>query len=121
MQENVVANRVFGQVFPLLGDAKALIETRLTGVADRILMPLPEKALQYLPCAVSAVKPSGGWLHVHVFEHAKKTECAADKAMARIAEVLGPLGVAFEFGLVREVRSVGPNWSQIVVDVRVLP
>jgi len=60
MQENVVVNRAFGQVFPLLGDAKALIETRLRGVADRVLMPLPEKALEYLPCAVAALKPSGG-------------------------------------------------------------
>ena len=119
MQENVLANGVFGQVFPLLGDAKALIETRLLGVADRVFMPLPEKALDYLPLAVKALKPSGGWLHVHLFEHATKTECAADKAKIRIAEVLGSLGVMFEFGLVREVRSIGPNWSQIAVDVRV--
>jgi hypothetical protein len=30
------------------------------------------------------------------------------------------LNVAFEFGVVREVRSIGPNWSQIVADVQVL-
>jgi tRNA (guanine37-N1)-methyltransferase len=121
MQENVVANRAVEQVFPLLGDAKAIIETRLRGVADRVLMPLPEKALDYLPCAVTALKASGGWLHVHVFEHATKTECTPDKVRARIAEVLDVLGVAFEFGVAREVRSIGPNWSQIVVDVRVVP
>ena len=121
MQENVVANRAVGQVFPMLGDAKVTIETQLQGVADRVLMPLPEKTLDYLPCAVTALKASGGWLHVHVFEHSTKTECAPDKVRARIAEVLDILGVAFEFGVARKVRSIGPNWSQIVMDVRVVP
>ncbi|HTY74160.1 MAG TPA: class I SAM-dependent methyltransferase family protein, partial [Candidatus Nanoarchaeia archaeon] len=109
MNENVVANGLVGRVFPLLGDAKAQIEIGLCGVADRVLMPLPEKAIEYLPCAVGALKSSGGWLHVHVFEHVGKTEVAVDKAKARIADALGSLGVAFEFGGAREVRSIGPN------------
>ena len=121
MQENVVANHLVGQVFPLLGDAKTQIEAQLCGVADRVLMPLPEKALEYLPCAVSALKTTGGWLHVHLFEHSKKIECAIENGEARIAGVLGSMDVSFEFGVAREVRSIGPNWSQIVVDVRVVP
>jgi len=63
MQENVRLNRVYGQVIPLLGDAKTIVESRLCDAADRVLMPLPEKALEYLPTAVSALKPTGGWIH----------------------------------------------------------
>ena len=49
MQENVRINRVYGKVFPLLGDSKELVNAQLQGTADRVLMPLPEKALEYLP------------------------------------------------------------------------
>jgi tRNA (guanine37-N1)-methyltransferase len=119
MAENIRVNRVYSKVTPLLGDAKNLIETQLQSCADRVLMPLPEKAFEYLPTAIKALKPSGGWVHVHAFEHATKTQNAADSVKAKIANILIALGVAFEFGVVREVRSIGPNWFQIVADVRV--
>jgi len=49
MQDNIRLNRVYGKVIPLLGDSKELINNRLQQVADRVLMPLPEKAREYLP------------------------------------------------------------------------
>ena len=52
MQENVRINRVFNRVFPLLGDSKEIVLSQLQGVADRVLMPLPELALEYLPYAL---------------------------------------------------------------------
>ena len=121
MLENTRLNRTFGHVFPMLGDAKTIVETQLHGVADRILMPLPEKALEYLPFALKALKPSGGWLHVHVFEHAAKKESATEKAKTRISDALDSLGVKHDFGTVREIRSIGPNWSQIAADVHITP
>jgi len=61
MEKNVKINLVYNTVFPMLGDAKDIIQTQLQGVADRVLMPLPEKALEYLPCALSALKKNR-WL-----------------------------------------------------------
>lgn len=119
MQENIQLNNVHSQVIPLLGDAKLLIETYLRGCADRVLMLLPEKAIEYLPIAVSALKPSGGWLHVHLFEHALKTEDVKDKAKLKLTDALASLGLAFEVPFVRIVRDTGPNWYQIVADVLV--
>jgi tRNA (guanine37-N1)-methyltransferase len=121
MRENIRLNRVYGRVIPLLGDAKATVERQLRGQADRVLIPLPEKAFEYLPAAVSALKPSGGWMHVHVFEHAAKTENAAEKAKLKVAEALASLSIDFEVPLVRVVRKTGPNWFQLVADVHVLP
>jgi len=121
MQENIRLNRVYGTVVPLLGDSKAVISSRLQGVADRVLMPLPEKALEYLPAAVSALKPSGGWIHVHVFEHAAKTESPAEKAKLKVAQALASLSIDFEVPLVRVVRKSGPNWFQLVADVHLSP
>ena len=119
MAENIRRNRVYGKVVPLLGDAKAIIEARLQCCADRVLMPLPEKAFAYLPCAVSALKKSGGWIHVHAFEHALKTENPAEKVKQKVAETLAVLNVDFEVSHVRVVRSTGPNWFQLVADVHI--
>ena len=117
MQDNIRLNRVYGRVIPLLGDAKIIVEHQLRGQADRVLMPLPEKALQYLPTAVSAIKPSGGWIHVHAFEHATKAEEPAEKVRMKVAEELSILRVDFEIPFVRIVRRTGPNWFQLVADV----
>jgi tRNA (guanine37-N1)-methyltransferase len=54
MQENIRVNGVFGKVIPIVGDAKIIIEKRLCHVADRVIMPLPQRALEYLPYAVLA-------------------------------------------------------------------
>jgi tRNA (guanine37-N1)-methyltransferase len=120
MQENIRLNRVYDKVIPLLGDSKAIINSRLQRAADRVLMPLPEKALEYLPCAVSALKASGGWIHYYDFAHAKKTESPTEKVKLKVAETLDALGVDFEFSLVRVVRSTGPNWFQIAADMHVM-
>jgi len=119
MEENIRRNRVYGKVVPLLGDAKEIINARLQHYADRVLMPLPEKAFAYLPCAVSALKTSGGWIHVHAFEHALKTENPAEKVRQKLTETLAALEINFEVPHVRVVRSTGPNWFQLVADVHV--
>jgi tRNA (guanine37-N1)-methyltransferase len=119
MRENVRINRVFGKVVPILGDSQKIIEAGFQHSTDRVLMPLPEKALDYLPCAVSALKPSGGWIHCHCFEHAFTTEESKENAHAKIAQKFKNMGINFEVPFSRVVRPVGPNWNQVEVDVLV--
>ena len=119
MVENIRVNRVYNRVIPLLGDSKEIVETKLQGVADRVLMPLPEKALQYLPAAVSALKKTGGWIHYYDFEHATGKEDPVEKTETKVSEKLGSLGVRFMFAHSRVVRSTGPNWYQTVLDIQV--
>ena len=118
MQENVRLNRVYGKVIPILGDAKDVIEKRLCHVADRVLMPLPEKAFEYLSYALLTLQKAGGWIHYYDFEHAKKNENPIEKVKLKVAEKLGSLGVAFEISFGRVIRTTGPNWYQIVLDVK---
>jgi tRNA (guanine37-N1)-methyltransferase len=120
MQENIRLNRVYDKVIPLRGDSKEIVNNRLQCVADRVLMPLPEKALEYLPYAVSALKASGGWIHYYGFAHAAKTENPIEKTELKVAEALDALGVNFEVPFVRVVRSTGPNWYQLAADVHIL-
>jgi tRNA (guanine37-N1)-methyltransferase len=119
MKENARVNRVNGNVVSLQGDAKAIIEAQLQGCADRVLMPLPEKAYEYLPTAVAALKPKGGWIHLHTFVHATKTENPKEMVKQKVTEALHGLGVKFEVSSVRVVRSTGPNWWQLVADIKV--
>lgn len=118
MRENIRRNKVFGKVVPLCGDAKEIIEKKLHNIADRVLMPLPEKALEYLPCALSTLKKEGGWVHYYDFEHAKKNENPIEKVIVKVSEKLQSLGATFSFPFSRVVRTVGPNWYQIILDIK---
>ena len=119
MQENFKINGVCGQVFPLLGDSKEIIQTQLQGVADRVLMPLPEKALEYLPTALSALKQTGGWIHYYDFQHAPGKEDPVQKTKLKVAEKLDSMGVSYIFANSRVMRPTGPNWYQTVLDIKV--
>lgn len=120
MRENVRLNRVEGKVVPKCGDAKDIIEKELHGTANRVLMPLPEKALEYLPYAFSALKNGRGWIHCYLFEHAEKDVDPVQKAKCRVSGKLGSLGVAFEFASARIVRTTGPRWYHVVLDIHVI-
>ena len=119
MRENVVINKVEDKVSALLGDSKDIIQTRLQGMADRVLMPLPEKAVEYLPYAILALKKCGGWIHAYDFEHASGDEDPVEKTKIKLAEKFNSMGVGYVFGFSRVVRSTGPNWYQTVVDILV--
>lgn len=121
MQENIRVNGVFGKVVPMLGDAKDVIQTKLSKLADRVLMPLPEKALEYLPYAILALKNNGGWIHYYDFEHAKRNENPVEKVKLKVVEKLQSLTTTFEIRYGRIVRSTGPNWYQIALDILLTP
>jgi len=119
MRENILLNKVVGQVIPTLGDAKEVVEKQLRSVADRVLMPLPEKAYEYLEQALIALKPTGGYIHYYTFEHATKNESPVEKAEAKASEKLEKLKARFDIPFGRIVRTTGPNWYQVVLDIKV--
>lgn len=119
LEENIKINLVNSQVIPILGDSKEVVNAQLQGKADRVLMPLPEKALEYLSIAVSALKKDGGWIHYYDFQHAAGTENPIEKTKQKVAEKLDTLGMGYTFAFSRIVRSTGPNWYQTVLDIRV--
>lgn len=119
MKENILLNRFVGRVVPLLGDAKEVVEEKLRGIADRVLMPLPEKAFEYLDCALMALKPSGGFIHYYSFEHAKKNENPIKKAKLKVSDKLNRLEAKSKIVFGRVVRATGPNWYQVVLDINV--
>jgi tRNA (guanine37-N1)-methyltransferase len=120
IEENVRINRLFNRVIPLLGDSKEIVKDKLKGIADRVLMPLPELSMQYLPYALMALKPSGGWIHFYGFEHAIRQEIPQEKTKLKVAQTLDNLGARYNFKYSGVIRSVGPNWYQTVLDIQIL-
>ena len=119
MQENALLNHVIDRVVPLKGDAKTAIMEKLQNTADRVLMPLPEKAYEYLDCAIAALKPKGGWIHYYDFEHTWKNENPIEKVKAKISRKLSRFNVDFVMPFGRVVRDTGPRWQQVVVDIQI--
>jgi tRNA (guanine37-N1)-methyltransferase len=119
MEKNVKINKVQDNVFPILGDSKDIFSSQLGGLADRVLMPLPEKALEYLPYALSALKPSGGMIHYYDFQHAPGKENPITKTKTIVSKKLDDIGVSYMFANSRVMRPTGPNWYQTVLDIQV--
>jgi tRNA (guanine37-N1)-methyltransferase len=121
MRRNVVLNNCQDRVTVLPGDAKEVIEGGLAATADRVLMPLPEKAYDYLGVAVHALRTTGGVVHYYDFVHAGKRENPGALAVARVKERMRRFDREYRFDASRVVRTTGPRWYQVVVDVVVLP
>lgn len=116
MHENTKINRVMNLVEPMEGDAREVIKGRLRQVADRVLMPLPEKAFDYLDAAVAALRHGSGTIHYYDFVHASKDEEPVRKIEEKVSKGLAERNVGFEFSVGRVVRAVGPRWYQVVLD-----
>jgi tRNA (guanine37-N1)-methyltransferase len=121
MRENIRLNRVQSQVIPILGEAKQATVEQLAGRADRVVMPLPEKAYEYLNSAVMALKHRGGCIHYYDFTHASKDESPVEKVKSKIDSKLRKLDLESTFSTGRVVRSTGPNWHQVVLDLKIRP
>lgn len=118
MEENVRLNRVYEKVVPICGDAEKVIKEKLQGVANRVLMPLPEKAYEFLETAISTLQ-NEGWIHYYAFEHAKKHENPMEKVKAKVAEKLEKMKINFDTPFSRIVRNTGPNWYQVAIDLQI--
>jgi len=113
MVENVEMNGMAGRVVPLMGDAKDFVQS-LRGTADRVLMPLPELAIDYMEHAVRYLS-GRGWLHVYLHTEGRTREDAMADAERQTAE-----GAAAIFNIMkmqsRVVRSIGSRTFQVVID-----
>ena len=113
--ENMRLNRVNDYVVPLLGDTRKIIEEDMKDKADRVLMPLPEQAKDYLDYAIMAVKNKG---IIHYFTHLHAD--SKKEAMQFCAhELVNCMKIKYELLTSRVVRPVGPRYYQVVADLRV--
>jgi tRNA (guanine37-N1)-methyltransferase len=114
---NAKLNKVQDRVFPFCGDAKYISGNLLAGLSHRVLMPLPEKAKEFVDSAIACLRNKNGYVHyfAHIRAHNKKDavtegKLATTEAFRQYNHVVGTT---------RIVREVGPRLYQIVSDVLV--
>jgi tRNA (guanine37-N1)-methyltransferase len=116
--QNAKMNKVADRVVPICADATEAIKARLAGVADRVIMPLPERAREFVGPAVLALKEDGGVVHYFAHVKADGKQKAKEEAGARdAAEAFAPFNC--EIMETTVVREVGPRIYQIVADVKI--
>jgi tRNA (guanine37-N1)-methyltransferase len=113
---NAKLNKVQDRVVSICGDATEVIKDRLAGQADRVLMPLPEKAKEFVDSAVLALKEKGV---VHYFAHVKADGKKAGQELGLLHAHEAFAKYDHKIPCVRVVREVGPRIYQIVADVSV--
>jgi tRNA (guanine37-N1)-methyltransferase len=127
MRENVALNKVEGMVIPILGDARDELE-KLEGVADRVIMPLPEYAHSFLLLATRALKldtreGGAGVIHYYAVSTGRRDEnlfyAPFERAQDTIAAAFGT-SLQLELEEKRIVRSVAPRRYHVVLDLRVV-
>ncbi len=117
LEKNIRVNKVTGKVRPILGDARQVVNVKLSGIAERAIMNLPEKAIEFVDVACKTIKPQGGTIHFYGFIRksdplknlrANFTE-AVDKSGRNVEEIL----------FSRLVRETAPHEWQAVLDARI--
>ncbi len=114
---NIRMNRVRNSVTVVFGDAKQAAESLFRGSVQRVLMPLPEKAYACLGSAIAALSPNGGTIHYYDSTHARSNEDPVEKITRKVAVKLSAQARPFAIDYGRIVRTTGPNWYQVVLDI----
>ena len=126
MKANVRLNKVEGKVIPVPGDASEELE-KLEGVADRVLMPLPEQAYSFLTLAVRALKlgkgGARGVIHYYDVSTGRKGDGLFNVPLERARDIVSSAfgdSLRIEVEEKRIVRSVAPRKYHVVLDLRVV-
>jgi tRNA (guanine37-N1)-methyltransferase len=117
LKRNVAVNRAEKQVVPIFGDARQVVREQLSGKADRVIMNLPETALEFVDVACEALKSEGGILHYYGFE---KDSDLLEAAKVRLTEAVNRNNRQVKnVILAKTVRQVAPYAWQVVVDTEI--
>jgi len=111
--ENVRLNKLEGKVIPLLGDVKKYFP-RFRNKFDRIIMPLPKGAYEFLGLAIKMLKDKG-WIHFYYWSREPNLFEEGGKIVKRIAkEKKRKIRVMNK----KKVLPYGPRTYKIVFDLR---
>lgn len=113
---NSKLNKVEKRVVSIHGDAQNILSsTDFINIADRILMPLPEKAFEYVDVSINCLKSTGGYLHF--FSHVKSD--TKSTVIGDSEKYIHTLFSNYNYNIkhTQIVRAVGPRIYQTVTDI----
>ncbi len=114
-RKNVVLNKVEGRVRVIEGDVAEVVP-RLEGKFDRIVMPAPKNAPDYLELALEKVK-KGGMIHLYTF--AGEEEIESGDVIRKVEERCRNAGKDARVVFFRKCGAVAPYHYRVVVDLKV--
>jgi tRNA (guanine37-N1)-methyltransferase len=95
-----------------------VVQEKLAGMADRVIMNLPETASAFIDVACKAVKPSGGMVHFYGFVRLPDTIEELEKRFAAAVEKEGRKVETFTHA--KNVRATAPYEWQVVLDAKIV-
>jgi tRNA (guanine37-N1)-methyltransferase len=117
LKRNIRLNRVENRVYPIVGDARAVVDENLAGVADRVIMNLPESAGEFIDAACKAAKPTGGTVHFYGFVRMPDTMEDLKQRFSAAVQQAGRTVQAFTY--TKTVRATAPYEWQVVLDAEI--
>ncbi len=118
LKVNVRVNRVEKQVIPILGNARQITSANLKGVANRVIMNLPETAIEFVDAACQAIKPDGGIIHFYAFVRSPDSIENLKYRFRQSVELASRKIEAFLYA--KGVRETAPFESQIALDAKIV-
>ena len=117
LKRNIRLNRVDKRVIPIEGNARQAVEEKLLGVADRVIMNLPQKAIEFVGTACKAIKSSGGIVHYYAFIRFPDSVHDAQQRFSKAVEKAGrKVDVVLS---AKTIRETAPYEYQIVLDTKI--
>ncbi|MCD4740812.1 class I SAM-dependent methyltransferase family protein [archaeon] len=115
MKQNIILNqkKLKGQIVPIQGDAREIVKT--IPKCDRVLMPLPKGAADFLDSAINVCKPNG---IIHFYQFAKDDSLYED-ATKKILNAAKKAGRKATIINKKVVRPYSPRMSQVVLDFKI--
>jgi tRNA (guanine37-N1)-methyltransferase len=114
MAENIRINKAGGKITPVLGDVETEC-AKCLGQCDRVVMPLPKGAYQYLQLASKCLRKKGGMIHYYFW--------SAEQGLDDIKEIVGAdlkdQGRKIRSISVKKVSDYGPGTIKFCMDIKV--
>ena len=115
MKENIRINKLSDKILPVLGDVREKCK-EWYGKCDRVVMPLPLGAENFLDIAIGCLKPEGGIIHFYSWGKEGKLY---ENAVRLVEEVCKKAGKWFELIGKRKVLPYKPRTFKICLDLKI--
>ena len=98
----------------ICGDSHDIVNKKLSSDFSRILMPLPEKSIEFLDDAVSMIDKKG-WIHLYWHLNSSDNDVLTNCNAILNEKLYDNCKISSS----RIVKHIGPGWYQIVFDIQV--
>lgn len=113
LKYNITLNKFQNKIQAVQGDVKKIVPKKFKGFFDRVVMPLPKGAENFLKEALVSLKPTGGIIHFYGFV---PTQNPFEEIEQRLNAIAAKNGFKVQIQNHRQVRTFSKDSIQVVID-----